>query len=140
MLTPFWDVSRLRPAGSSTPTGTDANKQSSTSPSLSDAAAAANAEFRKFWFEHLHKPSIKPNAETYQPFGAFKWDVKAGAKFTKPLGEQLCIIDLDNRAFDQPNQIFGPQAMSWKNANKLHGLSMGVLNHWLYGAFSHKDA
>jgi hypothetical protein len=82
----------------------------------------------------VHKPSITPNSSFYQPFGAFKYDLKHGVHFPEPLGHDLCIIDLDNRPFDAPNQIFGPNVMSWeKDAEKVHGLSVGVLNHWLYG-------
>lgn len=85
------------------------------------------------WFE-VHKPSIKPDAKFYQPFGAFKFEQKHETHFPEPLGEDLCIIDLDNRPFDVAGQVFGPTVMSWeKDAEKVHGLSVGVLNHWLYG-------
>ncbi|KAH0489881.1 hypothetical protein TgHK011_001373 [Trichoderma gracile] len=74
-----------------------------------------------------------PDSSFRDPFGAFKYDLKHGVHFPEPLGHDLCIIDLDNRPFDAPNQIFGPNVMSWeKDAEKVHGLSVGVLNHWLY--------
>ncbi|KAK5989426.1 hypothetical protein PT974_10945 [Cladobotryum mycophilum] len=105
----------------------------SNSPSTqAPKAKSAEAQLRSTWFDHLHKPSIKPDAPFYQPYGAFKWDLKSEPKFPEPMGEELCIIDLDNRPFDAPDQIFGPHVMSWKNASQIHGLSMGVLNHWLY--------
>ncbi|KAL7813578.1 putative golgi mannosyltransferase complex subunit [Trichoderma aethiopicum] len=98
-------------------------------PSKSDIP---NSTFRDVWFD-IHKPSITPNSSFYQPFGAFKYDLKHGVHFPEPLGHDLCIIDLDNRPFDAPNQIFGPNVMSWEtDAEKVHGLSVGVLNHWLY--------
>ena len=83
--------------------------------------------------DHLYKPSVTVDSPVFRPFGAFGWELKSPAKWTKPMGEKLCIIDLDNRPFNQPNQIFGPKVMSWDNADELHGLSLGVLNHWLYG-------
>ncbi|KAL6898601.1 putative subunit of Golgi mannosyltransferase complex [Trichoderma evansii] len=88
--------------------------------------------FRDVWFE-VHKPSIKPDAKFYQPFGAFKFEQVHETHFPEPMGEDLCIIDLDNRPFDVAGQVFGPTVMSWDtDAEKVHGLSVGVLNHWLY--------
>ena len=49
------------------------------------------------------------------------------------MGESLCIIDLDNRPFNESQQLFGPVAMSWDQPQDVHGLSLGILNHWLYG-------
>ena len=83
--------------------------------------------------DHLFKPSVTVDSPVFRPFGAFGFELKSPAKWTKPMGERLCIIDLDNRPFDKANQIFGPKVMSWDNADELHGLSLGVLNHWLYG-------
>lgn len=51
------------------------------------------------------------------------------------MGENLCIIDLDNRPFNDSGGIFGPELMSWDNAAQVHGLSTGVLNHWVYGTW-----
>ena len=62
-------------------------------------------------------PGIKPTARFGQNHSAKK----------------MCIIDLDNRKFNETGQLFGPEAMSWKDKDQVHGLSMGILNHWLYG-------
>lgn len=51
----------------------------------------ADSTLRDVWFK-VHKPSIKPDAPFYQPFGAFKFEQKHEAHFPEPLGEDLCII------------------------------------------------
>lgn len=109
-------------------------------PALPPSTHSAEVDdaVRKFFLEHIHKPSIAVDAKTYKPHGAFSWDLpdlpeEAQAMWTKPMGENLCIIDLDNRPFDEPNMIFGPDTMTWDNKDQIHGLSLGVLNHWIYG-------
>jgi len=50
--------------------------------------------------------------------------------------EKLCIIDLDNRKFDEAGEVFGPDVMDWGSADGMHGvhgLSLGLLNHYVYG-------
>lgn len=90
-------------------------------------------ELRDFFCKQLWKPSIKPASLHYRPFGAFNWTLPRPPRWDRPLGNDLCIIDLDNRSFDQPGQVFGPSLMSWKDPLGVHGLSLGILNHWLYG-------
>jgi hypothetical protein len=85
------------------------------------------------YFNQLQKPSVNVDAPVYRPWGAFSWPQTNKTFWSKPLAQQMCIIDLDNRTFNQSGQIFGPDAMSWKDKNQVHGLSMGILNHWLYG-------
>lgn len=48
------------------------------------------------------------------------------------LGRDLCIIDLDDRPFNESGQVFGPDIMTWYNPGSVHGLSLGILNHFLY--------
>lgn len=55
--------------------------------------------------------------------------------WTQPLGEQLCIIDLDNRRFNESGQLWAEAPMTWDRPAEVHGLSLGVLNHWLYGTY-----
>jgi hypothetical protein len=88
---------------------------------------------RKAFIDNIYKSDIKVDQAKYRLFGAFDWELPKKVFFKKPLGENLCIIDLDNRPFDAPGGIFGPELMSWDDADKVHGLSTGVLNHWLYG-------
>lgn len=88
---------------------------------------------RQAFIDNIYKSGIKVDQPKYRLFGAFDWELPKEISFKKPLGENLCIIDLDNRPFDAPGGIFGPELMSWDDADKVHGLSTGVLNHWLYG-------
>ncbi|KYK58513.1 Galactosyl transferase [Drechmeria coniospora] len=89
-------------------------------------------ELREFYLKQLRNPSIKPDDNNYQPFGAFNWTLPAPPHWKRHLGENLCIIDLDNRPFNQSQELFGPDLMTWKRATEVHGLSTGILNHWLY--------
>lgn len=41
-------------------------------------------------------------------------------------------MDLDNRLFNESGQIWGKRPMSWDRPEQVHGLSLGILNHWLY--------
>lgn len=92
-------------------------------------------ELRKAYLEALSTPRIKLDEPTLWLWGAFDFDLPDAKKasFTKPMGENLCIIDLDNRPFNDQGGIFGPKPMSWDQAKEVHGLSTGVLNHWIYG-------
>lgn len=60
------------------------------------------------------------------------WQLPETALWKSGLGEDLCIIDLDDRRFNLSGQIFGPHVMSWQFPDSVHGLSLGILNHWLY--------
>lgn len=108
----------------------------------SDTAGLADninaSEAFAYYFEHMYKPTIKPNTVKYRPHNAFKWELKEEPKFPDSMGEDLCIIDLDNRPFDKPHELFGPDIMSWTNNDDVHGLSLGVINHWVYGELSPK--
>ncbi|KOS20268.1 Xyloglucan 6-xylosyltransferase [Escovopsis weberi] len=109
----------------STPDVASKEKQEATSPD-------AEADFQKsLWFD-MYKPSVKPDAPTYKQYGVAKHTLKTKPAFTEPLGEDFCIIDLDSRPFSEPFQIFGPEILSWDRFDKVHGLAMGFLNHWLY--------
>lgn len=55
------------------------------------------------------------------------------AHWQQPMRENLCVIDLDNRRFSAPGEIYGPEAMDWGSPNGVHGLSLGLLNHYVYG-------
>jgi hypothetical protein len=91
---------------------------------------------RKMYMEEIWKPSVKPTTRRYKPWGAFDWHLPDPAeqapRWTESMGERLCIIDLDNRAWDGPNQLWANKVMNWDDEDHVHGLSLGVLNHWLY--------
>lgn len=89
---------------------------------------------RDFYLKEMFGPEVSVDNETYSAWGAFEHKLPGKARWTKPLGENLCIIDLDNRPFRKDNEIFGSHPMSWDGPRSVHGLSLGVLNHWLYGA------
>ena len=98
----------------------------------------SDAVLRKYYLDEMYKPSVAPDAPAYNLHGAVPWELDQGVEpyWREPLGEKLCIIDLDNRPFDEEGQIFGPQVMDWNNATFVHGLSAGVLNHYIYGLFT----
>ncbi|KJZ77135.1 hypothetical protein HIM_03456 [Hirsutella minnesotensis 3608] len=109
------------------------NSTVSTSSLLGNGPLAKYAnELRNFFYQQLWKPSIVPSALHYRPFGAYNWTLTHPPVWNDPLGNDLCIIDLDNRPFSLPGQIFGPTPMTWDDAVDIHGLSLGILNHWLY--------
>ena len=80
----------------------------------------------------IHKPTVRPNDQSYQPYGAFHFRQPGKARVKEMMGDELCIIDIDNRPFDEDGQAFG-RSMSWDHPETLHGISLGLLNHWLYG-------
>ncbi|PHH69162.1 hypothetical protein CDD80_6973 [Ophiocordyceps camponoti-rufipedis] len=86
----------------------------------------------RLFLEQLWQPSVAPTSKHYRPFGAYNWSLPGPPLWRQSLGEDLCIIDLDNRAFDRPGQIFGPDDMTWDKPLGVHGLSVGILNHWIY--------
>ena len=82
----------------------------------------------------VHKDLVKPDEKKYTPYGAFSWEIPGDwtPKFTENMGDDICIIDIDNRPFDEHGQAFG-DTMIWDDIDHLHGISLGLLNHWLYG-------
>ncbi|PNY23271.1 Uncharacterized protein TCAP_06788 [Tolypocladium capitatum] len=103
------------------------------SPPFSESTAFQHiAELRQFYLKQLRKPSIRPDDKNYRPWGAFDWTLPENPRWTQRMGESLCIIDLDDRPFNESQQIFGPDVMTWDDARNVHGLSLGILNHWLY--------
>ncbi|OAA63154.1 Galactosyl transferase [Cordyceps fumosorosea ARSEF 2679] len=97
-----------------------------------ETATKTSKPWIDFYFQRLQNPSVLPDTPKYSPFGAMEWHLPEDIAWHAGLGKDLCIIDFDDRAFDVPGQIFGPNFMSWQNAESVHGLSLGILNHWLY--------
>lgn len=90
---------------------------------------------RQFYLKEVMKPSIGVQDTPLHNFGAFEWKLPEKKLWNKKLGENFCIIDIDNRAFDEEGELWSSKPMSWDKATKVHGLSLGILNHWLYGMF-----
>ncbi|CEI67368.1 hypothetical protein FVEN_g5748 [Fusarium venenatum] len=111
------------------PQQTESNHGAMSKP---DHASNASTELGDYYFNYIMKSKVKPTDKKYAPFGAFPMELPGEAKWTSMVGEELCIIDLDNRPFNEPGQIFSEGLMSWDRADEAHGLSLGVLNHWLY--------
>ncbi|KAH7148362.1 hypothetical protein EDB81DRAFT_460530 [Dactylonectria macrodidyma] len=86
----------------------------------------------KAYIERMMKSTVKVDTRMYYPFGAFASEFSEDPYWRKPLGEKLCIIDLDSRTFDAPGQAFAKEGMSWSRPSEIHGLSTGVINHWAY--------
>jgi hypothetical protein len=101
-----------------------------------DHASNASTELGDYYFNYIMKAKVSPTDKKYAPFGAFPMELPGAPKWTDLVGEDLCIIDLDNRPFNEPGQIFSEKLMSWDRADETHGLSLGVLNHWLYGSYN----
>lgn len=87
---------------------------------------------RQYYLEHIMKPSIGVTESPYSDFGAFDWELPSKKLWDKPIGENLCIIDIDNREWKEEGQLWSSKPMSWDQRSKVHGLSLGILNHWLY--------
>ncbi|KAG5985581.1 hypothetical protein E4U54_005942, partial [Claviceps lovelessii] len=90
---------------------------------------------RDFYLKQLYGPSTKPDSAIYKQRNAFEWKLDEAPRWQQPLRENLCIIDLDNRKFDEEGEVFGPNVMDWgsdKDENYVHGLSLGILNHYVY--------
>ena len=81
-------------------------------------------------FLRLHRPSIPVDAISYKEFGGQEWQREGDALWKKRLGKKLCIIDLDDRAMDRKGEIWSEDPLTFDNA---HGLSAGILNHYMYG-------
>lgn len=105
-------------------------------PLDSSGPAGSHADLlREAYLRDIFKPSIAVNEAVYKPYGAFEWKLNEDVepRWTESLGEQLCIIDLDNRPFNATNELWNTDGMKWDQQPEPHGLSLGVLNHWLYG-------
>jgi len=109
------------------------SESNAEAPAIPEESSITNAQLRQTYLKDIYSPSIKPDSKKYKPWGAFEWELPGEAFYKESLGEDLCIIDLDSRGFLEPGQVFhGDQLMSWDHADKLHGLSTGILNHWVY--------
>lgn len=95
-------------------------------------ALANDDVLRSFFLKNLHKPVVSPADTTFKPYDAFEWQLPEKAHWQQPMGENLCIIDLDNRQFNQSGELYGPDVMSWDSPKGVHGLSLGLLNHYVY--------
>lgn len=58
---------------------------------------------------------------------------KVEQHWTAPLGNKLCIVDIDTRPLSNEHQIFNPENVAWKD---LDMVGSGMLNHYLYGTSS----
>ncbi|KAF4977917.1 hypothetical protein FZEAL_5622 [Fusarium zealandicum] len=113
-----------------TPEHEDGADSGSSSKSENDSKAPTNLV--DDYLNYMMKPSVEPTSPVYSIYGAFNYDLPANPKWTESIGEDLCIIDLDNRPFDEPGQIFSPNGMTWARREEPHGLSLGIMNHYVY--------
>ena len=59
-----------------------------------------------------------------------EYEIPSDAVWNEPLGEKLCIVDIDTRPFNGDNEPWNSNGtFSWDKINH----SSGVLNHYLYG-------
>jgi hypothetical protein len=88
----------------------------------------------KFYFDRMVKAQDVVHSRKYTAWGGVDYEIPEDKplRWKEPSKEKICIIDLDNRPFNETGEIFGPTKMSWDRPNEVHGLSMGLLNHWVY--------
>ncbi|SMR48131.1 unnamed protein product [Zymoseptoria tritici ST99CH_1A5] len=100
------------------------------------SAAEEEEQLINAYLKHIARPSpnFQVNTSHFAPHGWIGFDLPQGKTrhWTKPLGKDLCIFDFDNRDFNKTGQIWADELMTWNKPNKVHGLSLGILNHWLY--------
>lgn len=89
---------------------------------------------RQWYIKHVMKPTIGVDQSPWSDFGAFQYELPEKKLWNKPLGKNFCIIDIDNRPWDKEGELWADKFMSWDQdrRQKVHGLSLGILNHWLY--------
>lgn len=78
---------------------------------------------------------MSPINQSYSLDHAFAFALPSEPVWKEYLKERLCIIDLHNGTFTDAGEAFGPGGMSWQKAvaSRLEGISLGMLNHWIYG-------
>lgn len=137
-----WDLpdGRKKPTADVTDDGTLITSPGDDSNSAGDAVSAPPAvadiedeeALRQFYIKNIMKPSIGVDQSPYHDFGAFDFELPEKKLWNKPLGKNLCIIDIDNRPWSEEGELWSSKHMSWDKPDKVHGLSLGILNHWLY--------
>jgi hypothetical protein len=78
-------------------------------------------------FSHINVP---PTAPEFTTEDGEVHSINNEPIWTKGLGKEMCIIDLDNRQFDEDGQTWGPGPFMWEEQKNS---ASGVLNHYLYG-------
>jgi hypothetical protein len=73
---------------------------------------------------------IKVDAKSFLNKDGEEYKLPAGELlFKKPMGKQICILDVDTRPMDAQGELFNETAPTWEN---LHRLAGGILSHYLY--------
>lgn len=80
----------------------------------------------------MNAPFIHPiTAPYFVTYEGYNFTMKGAPIWTHPLGNDLCIVDIDNRPFSNKNELFdGHHLLNWDSVDKF---SVGLLNHYLYG-------
>jgi hypothetical protein len=105
-----------------------------TKPQVPAVEIEDDEALRQWYLKHVMKPTIGVDQSPWSDFGAFDYELPEKKLWTKPLGNNFCIIDIDNRPWDKEGELWSSKLMSWDQdrRQKVHGLSLGILNHWLY--------
>lgn len=78
-----------------------------------------------------HAPFIHPiTAPYFVTYEGSNFTLKGDPVWTKPLGKDLCVVDIDGRPFSNKHEVFNEHRLNWGSFDKF---SVGVLNHYLYG-------
>jgi hypothetical protein len=78
-------------------------------------------------FSHI---VVSPTAQQFTTDDGVNHVIKNSPVWKKSLGKEMCIMDIDNRQFDEEGQTWGPGAFIWENQKNQ---AAGLLNHYLYG-------
>ncbi|EED15451.1 conserved hypothetical protein [Talaromyces stipitatus ATCC 10500] len=78
----------------------------------------------------MNAPFIHPiTAPYFSTYEGYNFTLKNDPIWTKPLGKDLCVVDIDNRPFSKKHELFNEQPLNWDSFDKF---SAGLLNHYLY--------
>jgi hypothetical protein len=69
------------------------------------------------------------DAPSYTSANGTRYNLTGDPVFTESLGRKLCIVDIDTRPFDGPDELMDPKKLDW---NKFAHQGVGMLNHYTY--------
>ena len=82
------------------------------------------------FFSQLYRSTLHNITEPFIADGT-QYNLSAPPQFNTSLGQQICILDVDTRPNDKPNQLWSEDhPFDW---TKVEGQTPGLLSHYLYG-------
>jgi hypothetical protein len=104
-----------------------------SSPSALSKSTSPKSKFAEA-IRTINAPFIYPiSAPYYVSQAGVNFTMKGPPIWTEPLGNDLCILDIDNRPFSKENELFNDDhPLRWDSFDKF---SAALLNHHLYGTW-----